>query len=631
MPANAPLKPVMAKPKPPPQGTVLKVPKTLPSLKLPTVPRAGHKAATAALGGTDRRKSEIRMVAAYSTPSPSPKSVKLPSITPMSKKASSVIVEFGRGRRITEEEPTAAELEAQAITAAAAAERQAAKERREKNRTRLMRFAPKGDSKSLDAAAGWFEFTPPVKKLPQRARGTDESNDREALSSLRMVAPLRVVDGPCGQPHQTDLTSPLYDVPTPRGQLVDGEMQPHDVVEAAQAAYTASSWFDHATLSYLLFAISHAQRIAPLRLISLRLLARISLGTHQGGRSAGSVLAQIQQASAQFMSEAEPLLLKYRKDTGLRAKLGVITLGEHAKRQVSQRGVLPLFAPEHQAAIKEADIGLAPLEDGLATMHILLAHYLAPRFAAFVSRVASQARGAAVTHEVRPVKRFLRIKTKVDADFADSEYGEPPKTRHITDALSAVLVSDSAEGQLALWGQLVESLGERVLAASNTFAQSDAACKEGSAGMQQIVISVSFAPTRDGTDGFVEGGSNVAGSGAEGSHDAAATEAEVEPFTFGDMLADGEGWARAVANAIAANVQIAGEQEEEHYTEAAQLLGSLPGLAEQPIRMVVEMQLLLSYYHEARAKSELPFLIARAPTLRALASDCASYKDAVTT
>ena len=50
-------------------------------------------------------------------------------------------------------------------------------------------------------------------------------------------------------------------------------------------------------------------------------------------------------------------------------------------------------------------------------------------------------------------------------------------------------------------------------------------------------------------------------------------------FTFGDMVADEAGFAAAISAAVDANVRLAGEAQEEHFTAAAALLRSLPGLA----------------------------------------------------
>lgn len=202
------------------------------------------------------------------------------------------------------------------------------------------------------------------------------------------------------------------------------------------------------------------------------------------------------------------------------------------------------------------------------------------------------------------------------------------------DSLCADLVSNSDEGQLALWGQLVDTLADSLLEVKNSFSVEDEDCIEAANGMQQVAIYMAFSPTQDRADGFVDFQSAVADApsgGAPGSSAPSGSGASSgsAPFTFGDMLADSEGFARAVEEAVEANVRAVGEQEEEHYQRAAELFRTLPGLVDQPLRVVAEIQLHLSYYYVARSKSELPFRIKRSTTLRALASDCSAYKDKI--
>ena len=71
-----------------------------------------------------------------------------------------------------------------------------------------------------------------------------------------------------------------------------------------------------------------------MRTIALRLLARISLGGHQGGSNAAAVLQAVKDACALRERETGPLLLQYRNELGLRPKLRCIGMGSYAKRQV---------------------------------------------------------------------------------------------------------------------------------------------------------------------------------------------------------------------------------------------------------------------------------------------------------
>ena len=44
---------------------------------------------------------------------------------------------------------------------------------------------------------------------------------------------------------------------------------------------------------------------------------------------------------------------------------------------------------------------------------LIVCHYLAPRFAAFVARIAGEASAAVSSHAARPVKSFVRMKAKM--------------------------------------------------------------------------------------------------------------------------------------------------------------------------------------------------------------------------
>ena len=237
---------------------------------------------------------------------------------------------FGRGIRTKdkEEAPPPIDLDAPAV-----AKR---KLKAQRLKTQLERYAPKGEKRSLDAASSWREFSP-GKKLPEAPTGTDESHDREAITELRMVQPTeehREKDGPMGQPHLTNLSSPVYDGLAKNASMGEGEMEPLEIVDAAQLSYSGGSWIDHATLSYLVYAIGLAHAHPQLRTIALRLISRVALSTHQGRRTAASVLLEIQEASAQHASEMQPLLLQYRTELSLRRRLGVIGMGDYAKKQV---------------------------------------------------------------------------------------------------------------------------------------------------------------------------------------------------------------------------------------------------------------------------------------------------------
>ena len=128
---------------------------------------------------------------------------------------------------------------------------------------------------------------------------------------------------------------------------------------------------------------------------------------------------------------------RYREELGLRATLGVIGLGSYAKLQPSQQGLLAFFDPEYEEAITKADLGMISPADGLATLLLITGHYLAARYAVWVSKMVGVSRGAAVVVVSRPVKRFARMKAKAEHEYDDAEFAEP-KMRHIKERAHAL-------------------------------------------------------------------------------------------------------------------------------------------------------------------------------------------------
>ena len=65
------------------------------------------------------------------------------------------------------------------------------------------------------------------------------------------------------------------------------------------------------------------------------------------------------------------------------------------------------------------------------------------------------------------------------------------------------------------------------------------------------------------------------------------------------------------------------------FERSVDLLRSLGSneLAKVPVRLVVEIQLHLDYYIEARKKTHLWFKVARAAKLEDLQRDCAAYRN----
>ena len=144
-----------------------------------------------------------------------------------------------------------------------------------------------------------------------------------------------------------------------------------------------------------------------------------------------------------------------------------------------------------------------------------------------------------------------------------------------------------------MWSEIKKRF--RVLRVKNTFASCDPL---ETYGMQQILVNVLLEPKRPGTD---------------------------EALTYGDMVAS-KGFRRAVESAAQANP---GAMYSAYVRQSAALFRGQPGLrfADEPIRMVVELQLHLEYYLAQRKKTHLWFKILRAEALRFLNLDCCAYRD----
>ena len=145
-------------------------------------------------------------------------------------------------------------------------------------------------------------------------------------------------------------------------------------------------------------------------------------------------------------------------------------------------------------------------------------------------------------------------------------------------------VCQTAEGTLALWGEVVEKLGPSMLHVQNSYALTDELCAlpENGFGMQSIRLTHVFWPAKAEADG---GLIEVAGEAGA-------------PLTFGDLAMDMLGLQAAVEAAVVANVRVGGVQEKEHYTKAAALFRTLPGLAERKVEMLAELTLRLQYFAE---------------------------------
>jgi len=413
-------------------------------------------------------------------------------------------------------------------------------------------------------------------------------------------------------------------------QVVDGEEEsPEKLLECAQLSYVkAEGWIDHATCTWLESALGLVTIFPQFVPAVGRLLARVGYGWHQGNRSAASVLEGLQAIAERVLQEEQPQLLQYRKEQKLCQLLGEIKEvpvdpekgGKRASLSIrshapSQRAQLGFYGASFEEACRAADIDIFAernaYDDAVACMLIILAHYLGSRYRSFVSQLGRT--GASSGHHLTPPLLLGAMVQRVTTALEDDKDYPEPKSQYIVDPLRAEVVSPTAEAQLALWGEIVEKMGESVLMVTNTFAMQDATSllPENEYGLQGIRIVHVFSPTRD-----------------EASLPTGDDGAEAAPLMFGDMVADAAGFEAAVAAAVAANVRSGDVQEEEHYTKAAQLFTTLPGLGEMPIRILAQMTLTLGYYRDVREKLCVPLLLQRTTTLRGASMECMHYKNA---
>ncbi|KAL1527791.1 hypothetical protein AB1Y20_009174 [Prymnesium parvum] len=473
-----------------------------------------------------------------------------------------------------------------------------------------------------ETAVKWRQFSL-SNETPNLATQLSNTDEHRALQELSLVDPVKPgAEGPEGLPYLSGLSCPSYNGSGKMSSVVEGkEDSPEEVIAQAQRSWAkAEGWTDHASCVYLGQALELCPAMPQFIPIAGRLLARVGLAHHQGQRNGADVLAYLKGAAARAHQSDRARMLKHRHEHKLVTRLGKLCLPNGAdtskaslsiKRQGPiQRGPLAFFDQSYEKAICEADIKIFAeqdaYEDALSCMLIILSHYLAGRYEAFIASFGQS--GAALSSSVAPPLLLRSIQASKEAEFASGSDFPLPKAQYTTNSLSGEIVSTSADAQLALWGELSEKHGAAMLKLDNTFSLDDetSGMADYGFGLQHIDITHVYAPVRE----------------AKGKGD------DDGPLTFGDMVADTAGFDAAVKAAVEANVQLAEVQEEEHYTTAAELFKTLPGLKERPIKVVAHLTLILSYYDAARKRLELPRMVHRAPALRAVSMECAQYKNA---
>ena len=171
---------------------------------------------------------------------------------------------------------------------------------------------------------------------------------------------------------------------------------------------------------------------------------------------------------------------------------------------------------------------------------------------------------------------------------SDHQYEQSPKTGMNVDVCRRSISCPSAEDQLKVWEDICSRF--EVLRVKNTFL----ADPMETFGMQQILVNILLEPKN-----------------ADGS-----------AMTFGEMIHSPE-YRVAVENTAAAN---AGPKYRGFLQVASDIFFNSLELQAETVRLVVEIQLHLDFYLEARKKTHLWFKILRAASLKDLCVDCSPYR-----
>jgi hypothetical protein len=403
------------------------------------------------------------------------------------------------------------------------------------------------------------------------------------------------------------------------------------------------NWTDAATLEWVRFALVHSDKDKTMKHAALCLLGRVQTGLsglpiqgrspynyelHEGTPSSNPGQRQSMRSPDDVFADiCEPALLcsrqlmddelnAYTERHGLRDQSsvgGIVAPPEpHALtteeldmcggKKLSQAAFLPFMHTKHRTVVESAKIGWIQQqfwEMGLRGMTIILAHFLQDNyFDPETSSVIGDGEGGCAQHRLAPNKTLARIYAKADSDHKDAP---APVTAQNLDVCRKSICSPDARSQLSVYRQVCEKF--RVLRVKNTFRNDP----EETLGMMQILVNILLAPSVS-------------------LNPSDSTSTTVRPLTYGDML-DAEGGAlfeRAVESAMDAN---GGMQYRSYIRQAASLFDAISGLREEPIRMVCELQLHLSWFLEQRKKTHLWFKILRAETIKHLNLDCSKFRN----
>lgn len=411
----------------------------------------------------------------------------------------------------------------------------------------------------------------------------------------------------------------------------------------------------------------------------------------KGGRSLESVFADLKRAADQYSASLSPALFAYREEHALHLKLNPIRLSHsvpnpadrdtHAEAGANsgsdesdgdgdsvsssssaarggagdaaaggQPGASPSAAlscitVSSEAVGKELNQSMwlrcldvpmfklkvqdhfGTLDEGMLRVMHVVAYYAEAQFDAKVEQVVGAShRGSSAVRKAGP-KHAQRMYNKLKDDH---KHGTPPRVGLNLDVLRTTIVSASPEAQLAVWKDVVATFGDDVLRVKNMF-------------VTEETLPTPSDPKAGETEDAAATKSGLGGGGNEAGEQALAfvlinvvlrlTKDDGSPLTFADMIeGDPEGFATAVDRCAASvwkKTSFYPAPHDDVRTGAAMLAAWLPDIGDQQVVLVAELQLLLSFFLEAKKQTHLWYKVSRCDDAAALRHDCVSYMDRV--
>ena len=385
-----------------------------------------------------------------------------------------------------------------------------------------------------------------------------------------------------------------------------------------------------------------------------------------------SVFADLKRAADQYSASLSPALFAYREEHALHLKLNPIRLSHSVPNPAdsvsssssaarggagdvaaggqpgaSPSAALSCITVSSEAVGKELNQSMwlrcldvpmfklkvqdhfGTLDEGMLRVMHVVAYYAEAQFDAKVEQVVGAShRGSSAVRKAGP-KHAQRMYNKLKDDH---KYGTPPRVGLNLDVLRTTIVSASPEAQLAVWKDVVATFGDDVLRVKNMF-------------ITEETLPTPSDPKAGETEDAAATKSGLGGGGNEAGEQALAfvlinvvlrlTKDDGSPLTFADMIeGDPEGFATAVDRCAASvwkKTSFYPAPHDDVRTGAAMLAAWLPDIGDQQVVLVAELQLqlLLSFFLEAKKQTHLWYKVSRCDDAAALRHDCVSYMDRV--